>query len=157
MNLISLLFAFIAIIVIQGCTVKGLDKSDISKYDLLMQVNQDFSCMQFVGGANNISLEKNQLFPVFSLPKDLKLGSGLAPIDYMNEDIPDTAIFLKIDTSSPLMFDAIRGFLIYPDGTFVFNTKQQFGFLKNNKFLMFTDCSWEGKTPFSPLRREDIK
>ncbi len=133
--LIGLLFA--------GCgaiSVHGISKAEIDKHPLIMTANEDIRCGLYdikkgvLFGAENASKLKYNL-----------IGKGTSVYQF-----PNNTIFLRISSLSGVD----SGFMVYPNGEFVFDNYNVFMMDKDNTFLAIDNlCNYKSKKPLSVYKR----
>jgi len=151
-------------VLIVGLTTQGCISHNVERFNLdsvkdsreLMIADQSFNCQNaFVGAAHIFVINKNDILKRYTLPKGTEisafgeLAGGL---------VDDKAIFLKHKELMGRDF----GFLVFPDGTFVYNRgEEQLGVVDaygaGGEFMFNIKCDHKGNKVFRPLTEQEFK
>ena len=144
----------------QGCfsfthNVEPVNINNIDDNRQLMVATQTFKCQNaFVGGAHKYLINKNDIYRTSKLPNGMEVSS----YGELSGGVVDKkAIFLKHTELQGRDF----GFLVYADGTFVYNRgKEQFGVVSpygaSNEFMFNVDCDHTGNKIFKPMTQNEL-
>lgn len=162
----------LGVLTFQGCGIPFqadvLKPADAQQFEYFMQANQTFECQNdLVGAAYEYNVKNGTIFGVSKIgDTNVKVSQRHGSI--ADIDLPKEALFLEygsiMDTSfvgfiknSILPVPSVTaGFLVYPSGEFVFETEEQMGAFSTEKdFFLQVECKWTGKTPFTPMTKEE--
>ncbi len=157
LKLTILLGAFIMLL--SGCSVKevhvkGLKQEEAKNYPFLMVSNTDIVCNT---GRLKLITQKDTIFK----PNDLSEVKFYSTTEGKLIRFPKNSIFLKSYSDTLSSVGISIGYLVYPDGQFVYDNYKMV-MITNNGSTMVTmpnqlregECIQEGKTVFTPTRKE---
>ena len=165
MKLRFIVLAMLMTTLFLGCgkeiVVKGLSEVEASKYSFVLQANTNIVC----GG---ITVSKGTIFRPNSLDGQKFLSRETSRF----VDFPKESIYLELwnDGNNASGKNLGQGFLVYPNGQFVFDNykilmmtsdggKQPDGFMASSipNQLVVAECIHDGKIVFNPILKEVTK
>jgi len=147
-NLIVLIFISI---LLTGCgsakDIRYLTPQEAMKYPVVMIANSDIDC-----GRRNTKIVKGTIFIVkevgdykYKIVSNDNLYRNIGLMFQKKNKLPEDALFIKLQE------DLDTGFIVYPNGEFVYNNYFTFGFDSNGKLYttLGQKCTFHEEPPFT--------